>query len=292
VQQATLDLLASMGVLPGSFRNSSDEPSPPLTYPSIPVQRTPPRSIIQHVKFEVTPRGNAVKVVGRAEAAQDGGNIASVDVSLDGGASWHVAEGSARWHFIHYFAPTASIQMQSARPATTALKNPVNICHTETSYRIAQFDQGALYGGECKVHVPASNFRPSANRGAALSLLIMTRATDELGSLESADPLPALCAVHTPKFAEVLPSHNRSHAHSAHFETHSGTLYIDAVAPNAVLLKVVGADLCTTLGAVDDLVPNRNVLIVVQVAAMLMLLCGALVKAKAWRWIAALQSAV
>jgi hypothetical protein len=280
VQQATLDLLADMGVLPGAFKNSSDRLFPPLVQPTLPAQHAPPTSVIQHVKFEMTPRGNAVKVVGRAEA-QDGGEVAAVEVSLDGGASWHLADGSARWHFIHYF-----VAASSQAPKPVALRRyPEGECHTVASYRAEQFEEGALYSGECTAPAHAGNLR-QAHSGSALQLLIMTRATGGLGSKEAADPLHALCAVHSPKLAEVLPTHNRSHAHSAHFETHSGKLFVDTVAPNAVLLKVVGANLCATPVSTEDLVPNRNVLIVVQAAAILMLLCGALIKLKVWRWIA------
>ncbi len=104
MQQATLNLFADMGVQPGTKQ-------PELTAATASTDLTAPTSnIVSPVTGTTVPLGPTVTISGNATDA-GGGVVAGVEVSLDGGATWHIANitsiaGSTNWTYA--WATTAS----------------------------------------------------------------------------------------------------------------------------------------------------------------------------------------
>jgi hypothetical protein len=97
MQQATVNLFADMGVQPGDLQTdlqpasaSTDTQAPAATITSAPAAVT---------------AGTPVTVAGTA-ADTGGGRVAAVEVSRDGGSTWHPASGRERWTFM--WTPSAS----------------------------------------------------------------------------------------------------------------------------------------------------------------------------------------
>ena len=100
MQQATVNLFADMGVQPGSLagrpgRGRASPPTPPprssVTSPAEPAR-------------DVT-AGSRSRCTGTAADA-GGGLVAGVEVSVDGGATWHPADGRETWAYT--FRPSAT----------------------------------------------------------------------------------------------------------------------------------------------------------------------------------------
>jgi hypothetical protein len=95
MQQATVNLLADMGVQPTTLR-------PGLVAATKSTDSTPPTSVIDpvpaaHVNQPVTISGTAVDA--------GGGVVGAVEVSTDGGQTWSPANGREQWAFV--WTPTA-----------------------------------------------------------------------------------------------------------------------------------------------------------------------------------------
>jgi len=101
LQQATINLLADMDVQPLSLNSSSATPR--LAAASASLDKEPPTSTIlspaQGHVVDVAKRGG-LHVRGRAHD-RGGGRVAAVEVSLDGGITWRMAEGTSHWSFHH-----------------------------------------------------------------------------------------------------------------------------------------------------------------------------------------------
>jgi Bacterial Ig domain len=97
MQQATVNLLADMAVQPATLQaplalaNPSSDSTPPSSVPS-----TPTRTVSAGAPVTVT--GTAADV--------GGGRVGGVEVSVDGGLSWHPATGRESWSYT--WTPTAS----------------------------------------------------------------------------------------------------------------------------------------------------------------------------------------
>ena len=99
MQQSTMNLLADMGAQP-TTRQVGLFPATAST------DTVPPTSAITSpAPGSSVPGGTAVTITGTA--ADSGGVVASVEVSVDGGATWHIAQGTTAWSF----------NWTSARPA-------------------------------------------------------------------------------------------------------------------------------------------------------------------------------
>ncbi len=92
MQQATINLFADMGVQPGQLMEnlvaavmSTDFTAPVSTITS------PTEGMILQSGVAVTIRGTAQE--------QGGGRVAGVEVSVDGGATWHLATGLQNWTY-------------------------------------------------------------------------------------------------------------------------------------------------------------------------------------------------
>jgi len=99
MQQATVNLFADMGVQPATLQSglvaasaSSDTLAPASTITS-----PAPGSTLAP--------GNTVTITGTASDA-GGGAVAGVEVSVDGGATWHPASGTTNWTYS--WTPTAT----------------------------------------------------------------------------------------------------------------------------------------------------------------------------------------
>jgi len=88
MQQATLNLFADMGVQPGAVivPATSDSVAPTSVIMQLP--GGVPQSVMQGVTVAIT-----------GTATDQGGKVGGVEVSTDGGATWHPASGRANWSY-------------------------------------------------------------------------------------------------------------------------------------------------------------------------------------------------
>lgn len=95
MQQATVNLFADMGVQPGSLQ-------PGLMSASASTDTTPPTTVITTPKAgEIFRLGEPITILGAitGTASDEGGLVAAVEVSVDGGLSWHPAVGQDDWSY-------------------------------------------------------------------------------------------------------------------------------------------------------------------------------------------------
>jgi len=91
MQQATVNLLADMGVQPGSLQAG-------LVAASASADATAPASVITAPAAGARPQaGTPVQISGTA--TDSGGVVGGVEVSVDGGTTWRRAAGRAAWRF-------------------------------------------------------------------------------------------------------------------------------------------------------------------------------------------------
>jgi hypothetical protein len=91
MQQATVNLFADMGVQPGSLQ-------PGLTAAAASTDTTAPTSQIDSPDAgDTVERGQTTTISGTASDA--GGEVGVVEVSVNGGATWHRAEGRESWSY-------------------------------------------------------------------------------------------------------------------------------------------------------------------------------------------------
>jgi hypothetical protein len=102
MQQATVNLFADMGIQPATLQ-------PGLVAATASTDFAPPTSTITSpmTGSSVQP-GSAVTITGGATDS-GGGVVAAVEVSIDGGASWHRASGLNTWTYM--WAPSSSGQV-------------------------------------------------------------------------------------------------------------------------------------------------------------------------------------
>jgi len=105
-QQAMVNLLADMGVQPATLQGG-------LVPATASTDTTPPRSTIMSPAPGTTvTAGSQVTVSG---TAQDfgGGVVGGVEVSVDGGATWHAATGRENWSYVFAPANSGTLSLQS-----------------------------------------------------------------------------------------------------------------------------------------------------------------------------------
>ncbi len=102
MQQATVNLLADMSVQPSSLQAT-------LVPAAASTDTTAPTSVISSpVWGSSVPRNSAVTVQGTA--ADVGGHVGGVEVSTDGGSTWHPATGTTSWSYT-FTTPATSMTM-------------------------------------------------------------------------------------------------------------------------------------------------------------------------------------
>ena len=90
IQQATVNLLADMGVQPGALQPDL-KPAEPSTDALAPTAKVTSPLNGAAVAGHVTVTGEA--------SDQAGGTVAAVEVSVDGGSTWHPATGTSSWAY-------------------------------------------------------------------------------------------------------------------------------------------------------------------------------------------------
>ncbi|WP_438354516.1 DUF4082 domain-containing protein [Microbacterium sp. CJ88] len=91
MQQAEVNLLADMGAQPGSLMSG-------LVPASKSTDTTAPTTVITSpTQGQAVAQGSTVTVTGTASDV--GGRVAGVEVSTDGGTSWHAAQGTTSWTY-------------------------------------------------------------------------------------------------------------------------------------------------------------------------------------------------
>ncbi len=99
MQQATVNLLADMGVQPATLQSG-------LVPASASTDTTPPVSTITFPNSSTSLQvGTPVTITGTATDT-GGGVVAGVEVSVDGGVTWHPASGTTSWTY--HWTPTES----------------------------------------------------------------------------------------------------------------------------------------------------------------------------------------
>ena len=106
MRQATVNLFADMGVQPATLQSG--------LLPAFPSTDTiPPRStIMSPASGSVVTGGSSVTVSGTA-ADSGGGVVGAVEVSVDGGKSWHPAVGRENWNYTFTPVNSGSLNLQS-----------------------------------------------------------------------------------------------------------------------------------------------------------------------------------
>jgi WD40 repeat protein len=99
MQQATVNLFADMGVQPGTLQAG-------LTVAALSTDASPPVSTIVFpvTGAAITP-SSVVTITGTATDA--GGQVGGVEVSVDGGLTWHPANGRSNWSYV-WAAPSVA----------------------------------------------------------------------------------------------------------------------------------------------------------------------------------------
>jgi hypothetical protein len=113
MQQATVNLFADMGVQPATLQQDlmRAEPSTDRTGPLADITTPADNAIV----------GGIVTVTGTAADAE--GLVGGVEVSVDGGATWHPAQGTSRWTF----AWTVPADVEEAVILARAADDSVNL---------------------------------------------------------------------------------------------------------------------------------------------------------------------
>ena len=106
MQQATVNLLADMGAQPATLQAG-------LVPATASTDTTAPNSVITApASGSVVTVGSAVTISGTA-ADTGGGVVGAVEVSLDGGQSWHPATGRENWSYTGVFRSTGTFTVRS-----------------------------------------------------------------------------------------------------------------------------------------------------------------------------------
>src|SRR4029077_19001005 len=106
MQQATVNLFADMGVQPATLQGG-------LVPASASTDTTPPNStILSPASNSNITAGTPITVSGTASDA-GGGVVAGVEVSIDGGTTWHPASGRGSWTYNWTPATTGQVTVQS-----------------------------------------------------------------------------------------------------------------------------------------------------------------------------------
>ncbi|HEV8527746.1 MAG TPA: DUF4082 domain-containing protein [Actinomycetes bacterium] len=108
VKQATVNLLADMGVQPGTLQAG-------LVAATQTTDTTPPTSAITSPANGATVQVNQPLTIS-GTASDVGGVVGGVEVSVDGGTTWHPANGRTNWSYT--FTPTANGQITIKTRAT------------------------------------------------------------------------------------------------------------------------------------------------------------------------------
>jgi hypothetical protein len=174
MQQATMNLFADMGLQPGSVQGG-------LLLASKSTDTTPPSSVISSpVSGANLVLGSLVTISGTATDA-GGGVVGGVEVSVDGGVTWHQANGLGPWSYVWSVAKSGSTVVKSR-----AVDDSGNI---ETpSAGVAVTVPAPAINQDVNVHTDgpsasASIVSPTFSTGTSNELLLAFIAADNLGGV-------------------------------------------------------------------------------------------------------------
>src|SRR5882672_1871717 len=105
MEQATVNLLADMGVQPGTLKSG-------LKLATASADKTPPRSKIVSPASGTRVKAGTPTIIS-GTASDDGGTVGAVEVSLDGGKNWHPALGRKNWFYAAKFGYSGSWKVLS-----------------------------------------------------------------------------------------------------------------------------------------------------------------------------------
>ena len=96
MQQATVNLLADMGIPSRTTCRATSSPPPPR-----PTRSRPPHISRRRSTAPTSPPGKQTTITGTATdgGGETGGQVAGVEVSVDGGSTWHPAQGRGSWSY-------------------------------------------------------------------------------------------------------------------------------------------------------------------------------------------------
>jgi Domain of unknown function (DUF4082)/Bacterial Ig-like domain/Bacterial Ig domain len=135
MQQATVNLFADMGAQPATLQSG-------LVAATASNDATPPRSTITSPASGATVQvGTLVTVTGTATDS-GGGVVGGVEVSVDGGTTWHPATGRGNWSFV--WGPSSS---GTANLRSRAVDDSGNIETPGTGVTITEQGQTDEWGG-------------------------------------------------------------------------------------------------------------------------------------------------
>ena len=124
MQQAQVNLLADMGAQPGSLRSPlvAAAQTTDLTGPTVTVTSPGAGSTIAN--------GAVVNLTGTAHDA--GGVVAGINVSTDGGATWHAATGTSSWSYsyVQHGAGTVPVQIRAVDDSGNYAPTPTSVSYT------------------------------------------------------------------------------------------------------------------------------------------------------------------
>jgi hypothetical protein len=106
MQQATVNLLADMGVQPATLQGG-------LIPATISTDTTPPRSTITSPSPGAAVTAGASVTISGTAVDSGGGVIGAVEISLDGGKTWHPAQGRENWTYNATFTASGPMNVLS-----------------------------------------------------------------------------------------------------------------------------------------------------------------------------------
>jgi hypothetical protein len=106
MQQATVNLLADMGVEPATLQGN-------LVPATASTDTAPPRSAITSPLSGSTAAGGSPVVISGTAEDFGGGVVGAVEISLDGGNTWHPAVGRENWSYDTTFENAGTLDIQS-----------------------------------------------------------------------------------------------------------------------------------------------------------------------------------
>jgi hypothetical protein len=177
IQQATLNLLADMHVLPVPFLAGNEAEA--LHFPSASRDLTPPQSRLAFNRaWGVGLHVNRRSVLHLQGSAKDfgGGRVAAVEVSINGGRNWHVASGRDRWQFTAKLVHQGYSEHRGIGSHNCSAKT-INSRHEHSvgeQFRDLLVEDGLLFDEN-------HSHRYDFNGGGRMRLVVLSRAVDDSG---------------------------------------------------------------------------------------------------------------
>ncbi len=106
MEQATVNLLADMGVQPATLASN-------LVLATASTDHVPPSSEITSPAAGSAVRSGGTVTVSGTAGDTGGGVVGGIEISTDGGTTWHPASGTAHWSYTWHVGSPGSVRIQS-----------------------------------------------------------------------------------------------------------------------------------------------------------------------------------